>query len=105
MVGALEFSVLTDKEDLAEHVIGFGINLTMEQRKKVTRYDPETDTVTLHPGLYGKVAEISGQDISARVLRLTHCTIDRWRNKTGDFKDKSECLVSMEDLIEMGRWQ
>jgi len=102
MVGAIEFSVMTEQ---GEHPIGFGINLTMEQRRKVTRYDSETDEVKLHPGMYGKVAEISGQDISARVLRLTHCTIDRWRNKRGDEKGKEDCVVKLADLREMARWQ
>jgi len=102
MVGAIEFSVMTEN---GEHPIGFGINLTMEQRRKVTKYDSETNTVTLHPAMYGKVAEISGQDISARVLRLTHCTIDRWRNKRGDEKGKEDCVVKLADLREMARWQ
>jgi ATP-dependent DNA ligase len=102
LVGALEFSVHTESGD---HVLGYATNLTMENRQKITIYDPETDTVKLHPSLYGKVAEISGQDISARELRLSHCTIDRWRSKTGpDAKRAEDCIESMADLRAAAEW-
>lgn len=102
LVGALEFSVFI-KETGETHAIGWGTNLDFEQRKKVTVF--EDGEVKLHPALYGKVAEISGQDISARELRLSHCTIDRWRPKFGpDAKRKEECVVSMEDLKAAAEW-
>lgn len=103
MVGALEFSVYT--KDGKTHVLGYGTNLTMEQRQKVTVYDKATDTVSLVPGVLGKVAEISGQDISARSLRLSHCTIDRWRPKDGpDGKRADECVVDLDDLEQRAEW-
>lgn len=102
MVGALEFSVKTEK---GIHVLGFGSNLTMETRQKITQYDPETDTVTLNPAILGKVAEISGQDVSARSFRLSHCTIDRWRPKNGpDAKRAEDCIVKMADLEAAAEW-
>jgi ATP-dependent DNA ligase len=105
MVGALEFSVYTGPDLKTTHVIGFGQNLTLEQRAKVSTYDPATDTVGLRPEMIGKVAEISGQDVSARELRLSHCTIDRWRPKTGpDGKVASSCVVDMADLRNAAEW-
>lgn len=102
MIGALEFSVNTEK---GKHVIGYASNITLETRQKITQYDPTTDTVKLHPAMYGKVAQISGQDISARELRLSHCTIDRWRPKQGpDAKRAEECIVKMEDLRAAAEW-
>lgn len=103
LVGALEFSVYT--KDGTRHVLGYGTNLTLENRQKVTSYDPATDTVSLVSGMYGKVAEISGQDISARELRLSHCTIDRWRPKQGpDAKLAEACVVDIEDLRSAADW-
>jgi ATP-dependent DNA ligase len=102
LVGALEFSIMTEK---GEHVIGYGTNLTMESRQKITLYDEANDKVTLHPGMYDKVAEISGQDISGRALRLSHCTIDRWRPKQGpDAKRKEDCVCNYSDLEEAAAW-
>lgn len=102
LVGALEFSVNTDQ---GPHVIGYASNLTMENRERLTVYDQGNDVVALHPSAYGKVAEISGQDISARELRLSHCTIDRWRPKQGpDAKTADQCFVKMADLRAASEW-
>lgn len=104
MVGALEFSVLTETGE--EHVLGYPTNLSFENRTKITKYDPATDTVFLHPSMFGRVAQISGQDISARELRLSHCTLDRWRHKPGspDHKSKEECTVNMQELRDAAEW-
>lgn len=101
MVGALEFSVRTEKGQ--SHVIGYGQNVTMEERQRITIYDPETNSVLMIPEMYGRVAEISGQDISARVYRLSHCTIDRWREGV-DGKTPEECTVNMVDLRRKADW-
>lgn len=102
MVGALEFSVHTDK---GTHVLGYASNISLETRQKISQYDSGTDTVKLLPAMYGKVAEISGQDISARSFRLSHCTIDRWRPKQGpDAKRAEDCRVKMEDLMDAAEW-
>lgn len=104
MVGAVEFSVIDEKTG-ALHPIAMCSNLTMEQRVKLTIYDAEKDEVQLLPAAYGKVAEVSGQDISARSLRLSHATIDRWRPKDGpDGKRKDQCTVSMDDLRSKADW-
>lgn len=103
LVGALEFSV--NLEGGGTHVLGFGSNLTLETRKKISIYDAETDKVSLNPAVYWKVAEISGQDISARELRLSHCTIDRWRPKQGpDAKSKDQCTLAMSALTAASAW-
>lgn len=102
MVGALTFSVMTED---GEHEIANVSNVSMETRAKITVYDPATDTVSLHPSVYGRVAEVSGQDISARSMRLSHATLDRWRPKQGpDAKTKDQCIVSMADLRAASEW-
>lgn len=101
LVGALEFSV--NVEGGKTHAIGFPINMTMEERQRITVYDPATDTVSMIPSMYGRVAEISGQDISARELRLSHCTWDRWREGV-DAKLPEQCVMSLVDLRRMAEW-
>lgn len=102
MVGALEFSVnLTNGKT---HVIGYPINMTLEERKRISVYDESTGQVDMIPEYYGRVAEISGQDISARELRLSHCTLDRFRDQPGDMKTAEECVVDMADLVAASDW-
>jgi len=98
-VGNLKFGVMTE---VGEHWIGSPSNMTLEMRKEMT------ETVDGKPQLkkewYGKVAEISGQDISSRSLRLSHCTIDRWRTDGIDGKTKDQCVVKMEELRTAAEW-
>lgn len=102
LVGALEFSVRTT--DGKTHVIGYASNLAFETRKKITVTN-EDGSPRLHSAVYNRVAEISGQDISARELRLSHCTLDRWRPKEGpDAKGADQCVVDMEDLKQAAEW-
>lgn len=101
LVGALEFSVMTEK---GEHMLGCPTSMTLEFRKMISVYDSITDTVTMDPQMYGKVAEISGQDVTARVMRLSHCTLDRWRDQPGDEKSKEECVIKYADLKEASEW-
>lgn len=102
LVGALLFSVKTED---GEHLIAKCTNLTLKTRRKITIYDPETDEVSLHPGVYDRVAEVSGQDVSSRSLRLSHATIERWRPKVGpDTKTAEACQVKMEDLVDAAEW-
>lgn len=102
MVGALEFSVFLSNGK--KHVLGYPINMTLEERQRISIYDPATDTVSMIPEYYNRVAEISGQDISARELRLSHCTLDRWRDQEGDIKLPEQCVVEMEDLLAASEW-
>jgi ATP-dependent DNA ligase len=102
LVGALEFSVnLTNGKT---HVLGYPINMTLEERQRITAYDPVTNQVSLIPEYYGRVAEISGQDISARELRLSHCTLDRWRDQPGDVKLATDCVQNLEELKQAAEW-
>ena len=102
LVGALVFSVHTEA---GIHEIAKCSNLPLEKRRQITIYDPATDTVKMDPRVYGKVAEVSGQDISARVLRLSHATIDRWRPKAGpDAKTAEQCHTSKADLRAAAEW-
>lgn len=100
-VGALEFSVHTDR---GIHQIAACSNFTMEFRKSISVYNERTDSVYLNPAILGMVAEIGGQDVTARVLRLSHATINRWRTSPGDNKNAEDCVVKMADLEAASRW-
>lgn len=102
LVGDLWFGVYTESGKI--HHLGCASNLTMDFRQEITIYDQEKDEVTLKPSLMGKVAQISGQDISPRSFRLSHCTLDRWRDKIGDIKNMDECVVSLADLKKAAEW-
>lgn len=101
LVGSLEFSVLL--EDGTEHVIGYAQAFTDEFREAITVYDKEGSPL-LDPSMYDRVAEIGGQNISSRELRLTHCKILRWRDRPGDIKTKEDCVVSKKDLEDASAW-
>lgn len=101
LVGALEFSVNTER---GVHVLGYPINMTLEERKRITMYLPETNEVRMITSMYDRVAEISGQDISAREFRLSHCTVDKWRDQAGDEKRAEDCKVNMEELKQAAEW-
>jgi len=100
LIGALEFSV--NLEGGGTHVIGYATNLSYETRVAMTVFSG--GEVSLKPEVYGRVAQISGQDISARELRLSHCTLDRWRDGAGDEKSADDCVVSMQDLKDSAEW-
>jgi ATP-dependent DNA ligase len=101
LVGTLHFSVFTEH---GLHEIGVASNMDLAFRQAITEYDPATDTVSLRKDMYHKVAQISGQDIAPRVYRLTHCTIDRWRDQGGDAKNAQECVESYADLTALALW-
>lgn len=102
LVGDLLFAVLTKSGQ--EHVIAKCSNMKFEKRQAITIYDSETNEVTLHPDMYRQVAQVSGQDVSSRSLRLTHATIDRWRDQPGDEKSADECVVDMNEISQMAEW-
>lgn len=102
LVGAIEFSV--NLKDGGTHVIGYATNIPFETRKEITNNNPDGKP-RLHAQWYNRVAEISGQDISARELRLSHCTIDRWRPTEGpDAKFPEDCIEDMDDLKSAANW-
>lgn len=98
LVGALEFSINTE---VGVWNLGFCSNITMEERIAMTGY--VNGAPVLKDEYYDRVAEISGQDISARSLRLSHCTLDRWRVGV-DAKSKDECYTLMSDLKSRAEW-
>ena len=90
LIGALEFSVYLRKSDGEKHIVAYCSNLTMEQREKLTvKVDGKPQ---VHPQLLGKVAEVSGQEFSARSHRLSHAIIERWRIGA-DAKSKEDCVL------------
>jgi len=99
LVGALEFTV--NLKDGGTHVIGYASNVPLETRKEITVL--VDGKPTLRKDWYNRVAEISGQDISARELRLSHCTIDRWREGV-DGKQPEDCIEDMDDLKKAANW-
>lgn len=99
LVGAVHFSVwLTDEEGKrTKHEIArISSSLTHEMHQKFTVQDEDGNPV-LHPGLYGKVAEIDGQAVSARSKRLSHATIIAWRED----KDSEQCEMEEKFLNSM----
>lgn len=63
------------------HQIGACSGISLELRKSATiQINGEP---ALNPEFLGRVATLSGQNISARKLALTHCVIERWRPDKG----------------------
>lgn len=91
LVGSLDFSVNVEKDDGTTYVheIGRISNIDLETRKRITVLDGNGNP-TLDPNWYGRVAEIEGQCLSARALRLKHCVLVRWR----DDKGIEDCVVN-----------
>ena len=96
-VSCLIFSVITEKEPLVVAKIS---NLPWQFRKDISLRIRETNTVKMDLATYGKVARISGLEMSQRARRLVHPRIRFWRS---DLKQE-ECIYSMSDIeaIRMG---
>lgn len=94
LVGALHISVSLEKEDgtAEDHVIARVTNIPLELRKKITIR--EKGEYKLHPEMYGKVAEVDGQSVSARKMSLTHPKLVRFRID----KNKHQCTLKEADL-------
>lgn len=98
LIGSLVFSCNVKMLDgcIKERVIGVCSGIPLELRKAATVYIDGKPT--LNPEFLGRVATLSGQDISARKLAITHCTIVTWRPD----KDISGCeVLSEEELRSM----
>ena len=88
LVGALEFSVyLTDDNndyildengDPTIHHLATISGMTDELRRIISTKD-EFGNVALRKDIYGKVAEIDGQDISSKNFRFSHAVFKGWR--------------------------
>ena len=92
LVGALEFSCYDEKTGKPV-VVGQASNIELETRKRWT--SSKGGKPVLADEVYGKVAEIRGQEFSARNLRLVHCNIMRWR-EGADAKSQDECTINMD---------
>ena len=95
MIGALVFSCKVRMRDgsINTHVIGTCSGLPLELRKSATII--VDGKPTLNPTFLGRVATLSGQNVSARKLALTHCVIDHWRPD----KDPDGCEVLEEEEL------
>lgn len=106
-VGALDFGIylLDDEGNYIVDDMGMPVihhvatvsGLTLEERQAMT--EPGQDGLpTLKVSYYNKVAEIDGQDVSSRNLRLSHSLIKRWRPD----KNAEDCQIKksfLESLV------
>ena len=53
----------------------------------------------LNPEWLNRVAEIRGQEWTARVYRLKHATVERWREGV-DGKAPEECTINFKEITE-----
>jgi ATP-dependent DNA ligase len=97
-VGALHFSVwLVDKDgQRSKHEIARISSISLELRRAITCQD-ENGKPDLVDGMYGKVAEIDGQAVSARSKRLSHAVIVAWRED----KNYDDCVMDKKFLESM----
>jgi len=98
LVGTLKFSVWLVKPngERVQHEIGNISGLALDFRKSITVVD-EQGLPHLDPSFMGKVAEIDGQNISSKALRIRHCRLIRWR----DDKNLDQCEVYEAMLKDM----
>ena len=74
--------------------IGRVAGIPQDLRVEMTDYDANGKPC-LKQEFYGRVATLSGQDISGVSKRLTHCTIEAWRPDKGI----SDCEVLDEEEL------
>lgn len=96
LIGSLFFSIrLGDEKDWTLHEIARISGFSKEQRQVWTEI--VEGLPVLNQSLYGRVAEIDGQAVSARVRRLSHSRIIVWR----DDKVSQNCYLSEKFLNSM----
>ena len=80
MVVGFVFSVRLEKEDgtIVNHKIAVCSNISDCIKEDATVID-DNGNVSLNNDYYFRVATLTGQNISARNMRLTHAVIERWR--------------------------
>ena len=98
MVGCLEFSCyLRDAQgNTKPHMIARVSNIPLDLRKEITDHD-ENGNPILKKEVYGRVAEIDGQCVTARALRLKHAVLVNWRPD----RDESTCVMDEDFLKSM----
>jgi ATP-dependent DNA ligase len=96
LIGSLQFSItVTAKNGMErEHVIANISGLTDEMRREISVI--QDGTVGLNPKYKNMVADITGQDISAKSLALSHARIIRLRPD----RDPFTCVVLESELTE-----
>lgn len=123
LVGSLEFSCYTKTGKI--HSVAFISNVALSTRKQISicakcgttlnvkdenidgkrrvtlvrcdQCDVDYPEVGLHPAWLGRCGEIRGQEYTARVYRLKHATLERWRMGV-DGKSENECVIDFENI-------
>lgn len=90
-VSCLIFSVITKQGHFTVAKVS---NLPWQFRKDISLKDSSTNKVKLRMDVYGKVAALSGLEMSKRAFRLVHPKIVQWRD---DLK-QVQCIYAKEDL-------
>lgn len=95
-IGGLIFSCQVKQSDgrVIVREIGRVAGIPQDLRVEMTDYDANGKPC-LKQEFYGRVATLSGQDISGVSKRLTHCTIEAWRPDKGI----SDCEVLDEEEL------
>ena len=95
-IGGLIFSCQVKQADgrVIIREIGRVAGIPQDLRVEMTDYD-DSGKPCLKQEFYGRVATLSGQDISGVSKRLTHCTIEAWRPDKGI----SDCEVLDEEEL------
>lgn len=95
-IGGLIFSCQVKQADgrVIVREIGRVAGIPQDLRVEMTDYDANGKPC-LKQEFYGRVATLSGQDISGVSKRLTHCTIEAWRPDKGI----SDCEVLDEEEL------
>jgi len=124
LIGDIEFSCFTELGKV--HMVAKCSNLTLEKRIEASicrecscildvRHDNIDGKRTilgtsctgcgvkdagaaLNPQWYDRVAEVSGQEWTAKVYRMKHAVIEKWRITGEDRKDKDECKVNLQQV-------
>lgn len=121
LIGDLEFSAFT--ETGKRHMVAKCANMPLEERIEASmcakcggEQDVSHDNVggkrvilgtkckscgaenpgsVLNPAFLNRVACITGQEWTARVYRLKHAVIERWRTSGEDAKNPQDCTVNL----------
>jgi len=101
LIGGLK--MFTYLPDGSSHWFATVSNLELVTRREWT-IKTNAGKMDLRGDIYGSVAEVHGQEVSAREKRLVHARAMRWRNdpKSPDFKQASDCIleISLDEVNE-----